>query len=79
MPSVCTGLKTNWTSTMKTTTKFPVDTGTVVEVSCSDDGVTLMGDTKVTCKLGRDFSSLNEPWCSGICPSNLDTIGLSSL
>ncbi|KAL5254943.1 hypothetical protein ACHWQZ_G014406 [Mnemiopsis leidyi] len=61
---VCTGLKTNWTNTMETTTQFPVDQGTVVEITCTDDNVTLMGDSKVTCTLDRDFTYLNEPWCS---------------
>ncbi|KAL5248076.1 hypothetical protein ACHWQZ_G017302 [Mnemiopsis leidyi] len=60
----CTGLKTNWTITLETTAQFPVDPGTVVEVSCIDDNVTLMGDRNVTCTLGRDFSYQSEPWCS---------------
>ena len=50
---------------MKTTTQFPVDAGTVVEVTCSDVDATLMGDKNVTCTLGRDFTYLNEPWCLG--------------
>ena len=79
MSSVCTGLKTNWTSTMKTAAQFPVDSGTVVEVACSEDDTTLMGDRKVTCTLGRDFSYLNEPWCLGIFPHHFLYIGLSLL
>ena len=50
---------------MKTTAEFPVDAGTVVEVACSNEDDTLMGDNKVTCAFGRDYTYLSEPWCSG--------------
>ena len=50
---------------MRITAEFPVDSGTVVEVTCADDDATLMGDTEVTCISERDYAFLNEPWCSG--------------
>ncbi|KAL5262908.1 hypothetical protein ACHWQZ_G008345 [Mnemiopsis leidyi] len=66
MSSGCTGLKTDWTSTIKTTAQFPVYRETVVEVTCTDDDATLMGDSHVTCISGTDFTHENEPWCSEI-------------
>ena len=45
----CTGLKAEWTSTIETAAKFPVDPGTVVEVTCSDLGALNKGSNEVTC------------------------------
>ena len=62
----CTGLKAEWTSTIKTAAKFPVDPGTVVEVTCSDSGALNKGSNEVTCKVGTEFIYLKEPSCSGL-------------
>ena len=68
---VCTGLKTEWTSsTIETTTQFPVDTGTVVEVACSDTDAVNEGSSEVTCTAGTDFTFTKEPSCSHI-PGNI--------
>ena len=61
---VCTGLKTDWTSTIKTTTQFPVNPGTVVEVTCSDTDAVNEGSNQVTCTAGTDFTFSKEPSCS---------------
>ena len=61
----CTGLKTEWTSmTMETTTQFPVDTGTVVEVTCSNSEYVKKGSSELTCKTGKIFTFSVEPSCS---------------
>ena len=61
---ICTGLKTEWTSTIKTRTQFPVDTGTVVEVTCSYSDAVNDGSSEVTCTAGTDFTFSEEPSCS---------------
>ena len=60
----CTGLKTEWTSTLETTTQFPVDPGTVVEVTCSDSYAINSGSSEITCKTGRLFNYQQEPHCT---------------
>ena len=62
-PTPCTGLKTEWTSTIETTTHFPVDPGTVVEVTCSDTNAVLEGNS-ITCITGSIFAFTKEPSCS---------------
>ncbi|KAL5263940.1 hypothetical protein ACHWQZ_G005132 [Mnemiopsis leidyi] len=59
----CTGLKAAWTGTMATTTKFPVDPGTVVEVTCSDTGTFNNGSSQVTCASATQFTYQIEPLC----------------
>ena len=61
----CTGLKAEWTSTIETAAKFPVDPGTVVEVTCSDSGALNKGSNEVTCAAETEFIYLKEPSCSG--------------
>ncbi|KAL5263950.1 hypothetical protein ACHWQZ_G005141 [Mnemiopsis leidyi] len=60
----CTGLKAAWTGTMTTTAKFPVDPGTVVEVTCSDPGTFNNGSSQVTCVSGTEFTYRSEPHCT---------------
>ena len=60
----CTGLKTEWTSTIKTTTQFPVNPGTVVEVTCSDSEHVNKGSSSITCITGAIFAFSEEPICS---------------
>ena len=60
----CTGLKAEWTSTLETTTQFPVDPGTVVEVTCSDSYATNSGSSEITCKTDRLFTYQQEPHCT---------------
>ncbi|KAL5250368.1 hypothetical protein ACHWQZ_G016193 [Mnemiopsis leidyi] len=64
----CTSLKTEWASTLKTTTDFPVELGTEVEVTCSNSGATNQGSSTVTCRgiTGTDFTFVAEPICSGL-------------
>ncbi|KAL5255462.1 hypothetical protein ACHWQZ_G010885 [Mnemiopsis leidyi] len=65
---ICTGLKTEWTSTIETTTQFPVDPGTVVTVTCLDSDAVNVGSSEVTCTKETDFTFSIEPSCSGhIC------------
>ena len=59
----CTGLKTEWTSTIRTATTFPVDPGTVVEVTCLYSDAVNKGSSQVTCKADTEFSYDNEPNC----------------
>ena len=61
---ICTGLKTEWTSTIKTTTQFPADPGTVVEVTCSNSDAVNEGSSRVTCTIRTDFTFTAEPKCS---------------
>ena len=49
---------------METTTQFPVDTGTVVEVTCSNSEYVNKGSSELTCKTGKIFTFLEEPSCS---------------
>jgi hypothetical protein len=60
----CTGLKAEWIGTLETTAQFPVDKGTVVEVSCSESGAINRGSSAVTCLSGTEFSYSEEPSCS---------------
>ena len=62
----CTGLKAEWTSTIETAAKFPVDPGTVVEVTCSDSGALNKGSNEVTCAAGTEFVYLKVPSCSDL-------------
>ena len=58
----CSRLKEEWTA-IKTTTQFPVDGGTAVEVTCSRPGALKDGSSEVTCTLGTQFTFLKEPSC----------------
>ena len=49
---------------METTTQFPVDPGTVVEVTCSYSDAVNEGSNEVTCTTGTDFTFSQEPSCS---------------
>ena len=60
----CTGLNAEWESTIQTETQFPVDPGTMVEVTCSDSGALNKGSSKVTCASGTEFTHSKEPSCS---------------
>ncbi|XP_063692874.1 uncharacterized protein LOC134824828 [Bolinopsis microptera] len=60
---ICTGLKAEWTSTIKTAANFPVDPGTVVEVTCSDPEALNKGSNEVTCTIGTEFTFSKEPCC----------------
>ena len=42
-------MKKEWKSTIETSTQFPVNPGTVVEVTCSDSEALIKGSSKVTC------------------------------
>ena len=64
MLAICTGLKTEWTTTLETTTQFPVNPGTVVEVTCSYSDAVNDGSTKVTCITETLYTFSNEPSCS---------------
>ena len=59
----CTGLKAEWTSTIETAAKFPVDPGTVVKVTCSDSGALNIGSSELTCMAGIVFTYFKEPFC----------------
>ena len=60
----CSGLKAEWTSTIETTTQFPVLSENVVEVTCSDSGALNKGSSEVTCTSGNAFNYVKEPSCS---------------
>ena len=60
----CTGLKTDWMSTLQTTTQFPVNPGTVVEVTCSETGAINTGSSEVTCTFDTYFTKQLSPSCS---------------
>ena len=62
--SSCSRLKTKWAKTMETTTQFPVNQGTVVEVTCSYSDALNKGDSVVTCTSGTEFTFSVEPSCS---------------
>ena len=62
----CTELKAEWTSTIETAAKFPVDPETVVEVTCSDSGALNRGSSEVTCTSGNVFTYSKEPFCVDI-------------
>ena len=49
---------------METTTQFPVNPGTVVEVTCSHPDAVNKGDSEVICTAGTDFTFSKEPSCS---------------
>ncbi|KAL5270471.1 hypothetical protein ACHWQZ_G001256 [Mnemiopsis leidyi] len=65
-PAICTGLTKEWTSMLETTTPFPVDTGTVLELSCSNYAAVNegSGSSEVTCITGTAYSFSKEPICS---------------
>ena len=69
---ICTGLKDVWKSTMETSSQFPVDSGTVVKVTCTDSGAVLKGSSEVTCTKGKVFTFTGEPSCSN--PGILKTL-----
>ena len=48
---------------MKTTTQFPVNPGTVVEVTCLHSDAVNKGNSGVTCITGRLYTFSTEP-CS---------------
>ena len=50
-------------STLETTTQFPVDPGTVVEVTCSETGAINTGSSEVTCTFDTYFTYQQEPNC----------------
>ena len=58
----CTGLYPGW-NYFKTDTKFPVSTGTVIDVSCYD-GLQMSGSAQVTCISGFYFKQDEIPSCS---------------
>ena len=58
----CTGLYPGW-NYLKTETKFPVSTGTVIDVSCYD-GLQMSGSAQVTCISGFYFIQDEIPSCS---------------
>ena len=60
---ICTGLKSGWIRTMKTTAQFPVNPGTVVEVTCSYSDAVKEGNNDIICKQGADFLFSEEPSC----------------
>ena len=59
---------------METTTQFPVDQGTVVEVTCSYFDAVNEGSNRLTCISGTDFTFSKEPSCS--IPGLLNKLGL---
>ena len=63
LTGICTGLKAEWTSTIETAAMFPVDPGTVLEVTCSDSGALNKGSNEVTCAAGTVFTYSKEPFC----------------
>ena len=62
----CTGMKAEWTSTIETAAMFPVDPGTVVEVTCSDSEALNRGSSEVTCTSGNVFTYSKEPICADL-------------
>ena len=65
----CIGLKKEWVRKMKATIQFPVNPGTVVEVTCLHSDAINEGSSEVTCITGRLYSFSTEPICSipGYC------------
>ena len=62
---VSTPPRTEWTWILKTTTQFPIDVGTVVEVTCSHSDAVFKGSRQVTCTKETDFYTFSkEPSCS---------------
>ena len=63
----CTGFKKDWTkiSTITTTTQFPVDPGTVVEVelTCKYADAVRVGSTQMTCLSFADYTYEKQPRC----------------
>jgi hypothetical protein len=72
------GLKNEWTSSIKTTTQFPVVPGTAVTVKCSDSEALIKGSSEVTCSSGTDFSYSREPSCSKIGEYLMEHLQLSN-
>ncbi|KAL5251950.1 hypothetical protein ACHWQZ_G014927 [Mnemiopsis leidyi] len=62
----CTGLKAEWIETITTNTKFPVDPGTVVEVTCSESRAINNGSSQLTCASGTRFTFRIEPNCTDL-------------
>ncbi|KAL5253129.1 hypothetical protein ACHWQZ_G015781 [Mnemiopsis leidyi] len=63
--SDCSGLPAEWRTKLETTTQFPVISGTVVELTCSDPETSLnVGSSHVTCTSDTIFSYEIEPRCS---------------
>ena len=60
-PSTCSGLEPSWEN-LKTDEIFPVDSGTVVAVTC-EVGFLLKGRDTITCIVGTTFSSVTTPSC----------------
>jgi hypothetical protein len=58
----CTGLDPAWNK-LTTETKFPVNKGTVLTVSC-EEGFKLSGSNTVTCTEGTTFSTDTTPTCT---------------
>ena len=48
---------------VETTSSFPVVSGTVLEVTCSEVGTENTGSKHVTCQSGTDFTSIISPKC----------------
>ena len=63
LSGICTDLNTDWTDTMKTTTTFPVNPGTEVEVTCTYPGAVNEGSSLVTCAHNTDYNYDKEPRC----------------
>ena len=60
----CTGLKAEWTTTIRTTTQFPVVPETVVKVKCFESRALNKGSSEVTCISGTEYIfEFNEPEC----------------
>ena len=59
----CTGLKEAWTGTLETSTQFPVNPGTVVELACSHIDAINGGSSEVTCTNGTSYAFTKEPSC----------------
>ena len=49
---------------IETTTQFPIDSGTVVEVKCSQSNAVNKGSSILTCSVRTEFDFSKEPSCS---------------
>ena len=61
--SICTGLNANLARTLTTTAQFPVDEGTLVEVTCSYREAVNKGSSEVTCVTWTNYTYETEPNC----------------
>ena len=59
----CTGLTDIWIRRIETAAEFPVDPGTVVEVTCSYPEAINEGSKEVTCISGESYNYEMEPSC----------------